>query len=196
MPWRRRRRGTVGPVFAVPAWRMGFVLSGTQPTQEYCVDAYFVEHVETPFRRILLVYPSTSCRPVPSPSSTPLRGGVEDPERLFTMLVEGCEEAERAAVRPWRRGSLKTLLLGFHPEDTVTAEAFNAAQLCATVFGDVRGGHRTASLYTRARSYIEYRVGDLDSVEWRRLASLSKLEPRVAEAVKRIVEGLRGPSPL
>ncbi len=183
----RRRRRVREPelVFAVPAWRLGLKVGGT--TLEYCVDAYFVTMVSTAYRRILLVYPPTMCRPVPSPQAYTVTGTGVEAEDLLNMIVEGCVVAEEVASRPRVRGPLRTLLLGLHPEDVATAEAYNAWELCVTVFGDREDGYRLASMYSKARAYIEYPVGVIEDVGWRRIRSLARLEPRVAEEVERIV---------
>ena len=172
-------------VIAVPAWRLGIAVSGR--VYEYCVDGFFVEAVGTAFRRILLVYPPSSCKAVPRPGSHAVRGGVTAPERLVEMLRDACRAAREEASRP-RRTSLIRFVIAPHPDDVRREEARNALELCVTVFGYEEDGFERASLAYGSGAYIEYPVGDTRSVEWRRLRGLAALEPGVREALERLLE--------
>jgi hypothetical protein len=171
-------------IIAVPAWRIGVSVAGR--ILEYCVDAYFVSRVDRAFRRILLVYPATECKPAPSPGALTVSGGVESPSDLLEMIREGCGEAWRVSSRPRRTGLIR-FILAPHPEDLVRAEARSARELCTNVFADLEDGYRSASLAGSARSFIEYPIGDTKSHAWRRLRGLARIDSGVAAALEEIL---------
>jgi hypothetical protein len=176
---------------AVPAWRIGVNVEGR--VVEYCVDAFFLQAISTVFRRILMVYPSASCKAVPGSRAITVReAGIESAEQVLDMLREACSVARDEAFKP-RRSSLLRLVFAPRPEDIRRAEARNAYELCLMVFGR-EDGFRSVHLVYKARSFIEYPIGVGSSIEWRRLKGLAAIEPRVRQLLENLVENLLGGS--
>ena len=169
--------------FSVGAWMITVIVGSER--RDYCIDAGLTDVVVDSIRRVLFVFPSSSCHDNARYTiREPRKYNAED---LFSMILDSCRDASK------RRESLRkaatprpfSLALFGKPSkaEMEYVEARNAALLCEQLFGS-----GASSLASWKPAFLNYTFGK--GMEWKRLALLSRIDPGMKSYLQRLGEGL------